>query len=206
MDWNGWKELEKTFNDDNDGWNDHISGEYIGDFKKLGWIRLYVWIVWEIPFIQGDSSRDLFIPKRWRLRFTFERVTKITIPKSSQLQNCQGYRYHWKKAYLRISYINCLELGAYSMFVGIMLYLIWSTWQFSVTFLGWWSVTLFNGYIRDLQRLGMKLGHGWVIIWYMISFYPLNFIKLYRCSFEQWCFKPLWHSSGNPDWLRFRHP
>lgn len=31
-------------------------------FPELGWLRLYVWIVWEIPFIQGDSSRDLFIP------------------------------------------------------------------------------------------------------------------------------------------------
>ena len=85
-------------------------------FPELGWLRLYVWIVWEIPFIQGDSSRDLFIPKRWRLRFTSQKVTKITVPKRSQSQNCQGYRlYHWKKAYLTISIIHQL-LGTWSIF------------------------------------------------------------------------------------------
>ena len=60
-------------------------------FPSLRWLRLYVWIVWEIPFIQGDSSHDLLIPKRWRSRFTFERVTRITIPKRSQSQNCQVF-------------------------------------------------------------------------------------------------------------------
>ena len=38
-----------------------------------------------------QAMTDLLIPKRWRSRFTFERVTRITIPKRSQSQNCQVF-------------------------------------------------------------------------------------------------------------------
>ena len=45
------------------------------------------------------------------------------------------------------------------------------TWQFFVTFLGWWwlSVTLFNVSISDQPNVfsGWKKGYGWVITWYI---------------------------------------
>ena len=39
----------------------------------------------------GDSSRDLFIPTRWRSRLQpLKGSRELTIPKRSRLQNCQG--------------------------------------------------------------------------------------------------------------------
>ena len=42
--------------------------------------------------LPGDSIRDLFIPDRWRSRFTLEKVTfSLTIPKRSRLESPGSY-------------------------------------------------------------------------------------------------------------------
>ena len=50
-----------------------------------------------------------------------------------------------------------------------IIYIYINTWQFCVTFFGWWKRDPNSRVVGDLQRSGMKFGHGEKITWYHIS-------------------------------------
>ena len=101
-------------------------------FPSLRWLRLYVWIVWEIPFIQGDSSHDLLIPKRWRSRFTFQRVTRITIPKKVTIAELPGIHHIFSSHF---SSYSIFTVHLVSSIIYIHLHFSWKKWPmfFSTT-------------------------------------------------------------------------
>ena len=82
-----------------DFWMDSTSNEYTNTITR---------------FLPGDSSRDLFIPDRWR-SLNVSKRSRITIPKGSRIESPGEYVVCVWYIYLHLPYESTIHVGKYTV-------------------------------------------------------------------------------------------